>query len=220
MKHKIQKAWQVFRFYRYNLIDVLRFVKINFLSKHVHRYNGYFFPYPNLEILWKEGAVVEIYDTLRIGIPINSKSKVKSRMIMGKNSRFKVDSKTEIMEGCDLQLLDNATLSVSKLHSNICLEVLCGCQIRMQGEVTLGRHVRIRDYNGHETTSKFYPKTNPVIIENHVWICTGATVNAGSYISNGCIIGDNASVWGHIPEASFVIGNPAKIKDTNIKFKI
>lgn len=220
MRKKIKKIFEIYRLFGHNVFALARFIKLNFFSSHVHRYHGFFYPYPNLEIQWQKGAVIELYDSLHIGMPTSKGSKRKSRLIMGQNSRMKINGKTEILEECDLQILDNANFAVEKFHSNINLEVLCGYQIRLCGEVTAGRHVRIKDFNGHVTSVKMYPLKKAVIVEEHVWICSGATLNAGTYVRTGSIIMDNSNVWGIVPANSSVLGNPAKIIDTNVKFKI
>lgn len=220
MKRKILKIISVYRLLDCNIFALIRFVKLNFFSKHIRRYNGFFYPYPNLEIEWAEGAIIELNDSLYIGKPTSKNSKKYSRLVMGRNSRIKIDGRAEFLEGCDLQILDNSNFYVAKFHSNIDLEVLCGYQIRFCGEVTIGRHVRIKDYNGHYTTSELYPRTKAVIVEGNVWICTGTTLNAGTYICSGSVIMDESNVWGTIPENSLVQGNPAKVIDTDIKFEI
>ena len=83
-----------------------------------------------------------------------------------------------------------------------------------------GRHVRIKDFNGHLVSSEVYPFKAPIKIENHVWICTGSTINPGCVIGSGSVISDNSNVINDVPQNVLVQGNPAKIIDYNIKFKI
>jgi acetyltransferase-like isoleucine patch superfamily enzyme len=51
----------------------------------------------------------------------------------------------------------------------------------------------------------------PVIIENDVWIGTGAVVLKGTRIGHGSIIGAGSVVSGNIPPRSLVVGNPARV---------
>ena len=200
---------------------IYRFIWLNFFSSHVRRINGaYIYPYPGLFLHFLENSIIEIYGDFHIGVRVTKNSRTYSRLIMQDNSRIVVNKRSEILEGCDIQILSGGTFTVDDFHSNIGLEILCGYQIRLLGDVIAGRHVRIKDYNGHHVSSDSYPSSKPVIIEKHVWLCTGSTINAGSYIETGSVISDNSNVIGRIPKQSFIQGNPAKVVENNIQFEI
>lgn len=55
----------------------------------------------------------------------------------------------------------------------------------------------------------------PVIIEDNVWIGTGAAILPGVTIGKGSVIGANAVVTHDIPEYSIVGGNPARVIKEN-----
>lgn len=74
MKRKIQKIISVYRLLDSSIFALIRFIKLNYFSKHIRRHNGFFYPYPNLEIEWAEGAVIELYDSLYIGKSTSKKS--------------------------------------------------------------------------------------------------------------------------------------------------
>ncbi|ELP5730609.1 acyltransferase [Vibrio vulnificus] len=50
----------------------------------------------------------------------------------------------------------------------------------------------------------------PVVIENDVWVGTGAVILKGTYIPQGCIIAANAVVKGKLEPYSIYAGIPAK----------
>jgi acetyltransferase-like isoleucine patch superfamily enzyme len=50
-----------------------------------------------------------------------------------------------------------------------------------------------------------------VIIGNDVWLADNVSIMSGSIIEDGCAIGANAVVAGHIPAYSIVVGNPGKV---------
>jgi acetyltransferase-like isoleucine patch superfamily enzyme len=53
---------------------------------------------------------------------------------------------------------------------------------------------------------------NPeIIIENDVWIGTGAMLLGGCHIKDGAIVGCYAVVGGVVPPYSVVVGNPARV---------
>jgi acetyltransferase-like isoleucine patch superfamily enzyme len=59
-----------------------------------------------------------------------------------------------------------------------------------------------------------FSDSEPVIIEDNVWIGFDVIVLPGSHIGRGSIIGGKSVVSGIIPEYSVVVGNPAKIVKT------
>lgn len=220
MSYKLQALLSIVRLYNYNPIMFLKFIYYNFLSKNVRRYGGFFLPYKNVSILLDDTAVLELHGTLKLGIPAIPGSKTKSRLVIRENGRLCVNKKCDLMEGCDIQIHKNGIFTVDDFHSNINLEVSCGEQIRLVGDVSAGRHVRLKDFNGHEVSYSGYPRSKPIVVEDHVWICTGASINSGVHIQSGSVIADNANVTSEIPAKSFVQGNPATVVAKDISFKM
>ena len=192
----------------------------NFLSTNVRRDGGFFIPYRDAIVSFSETAVLELHGNLRLGIPSMSGNHVVSKLVIRENGRFCVNKKCDIMEGCDIQIHKNGTFTVDDFHSNIELEVSCGEQIRLVGDVSAGRHVRLKDFNGHEVSLPSYPLSKPIIVEDHVWIYTGASINPGVHIQFGSVIADNANVTSNILAKSFVQGNPATVVANDITFKM
>ena len=220
MIHKLQAILSVVRLYNFNPIMVWKFIYYNFLSKNIRRYGGFFLPYKNVSISLDDTAVIELHGTLRLGIPAIPGSKTESRIVIRKNGRLCVNKKCDIMEGCDIQIHKNGIFTVDDFHSNIDLEVSCGEQIRLVGDVSAGRHVRLKDFNGHEVSYSGYPLSKPIVVEDHVWICTCASINPGVHIQFGSVIADNANVTSNILAKSFVQGNPATVVANDITFKM
>lgn len=221
IKEKLKKLLYFYRLFDRDIPTLCRFIKLNFLSPNVRRYGQvFFYPYKNVSLSLDPSAVIELYGDFHIGSAYIKGHGQYSRLIMGKYARITVNKSLTLLEGCDVQILQNGTMTVDDFHSNVGLEVLCGNQIRLIGEVTAGRHVRLKDYNGHEVSFNGYPYKRAIIIEDHVWLCTGSTINPGCYIESGVVIGDNSNVISNIPAETFVQGNPACIIANNIKFKI
>lgn len=53
--------------------------------------------------------------------------------------------------------------------------------------------------------------SNPVVIENDVWIAANCTILRGSYIKDGAIIGAKALVNSEIDSCGIAVGIPAKV---------
>lgn len=61
-------------------------------------------------------------------------------------------------------------------------------------------------------------KSSDIIIEEDVWVGTGAKLLAGTKLNRGCIVGAGAMVNKEIPPYAVVVGSPAKI--ISVKFSI
>lgn len=193
---------------------------MNYFSNNIHRDGGKIYVYPGVTVKIASSAVIELHGDLHLGIRSKIHSNKRSRLVMSPFSRICINNNCSILEDFDIQLLNKGIFTVDNFHANIGLEISCGNQIRLLGEVTAGRHVRIKDFNGHDVSYHGYPYSKAIIIEDHVWICTGSTINAGSYVENGVVIADNTNVIGRIPSCSFVQGNPGLVVANNITFKI
>ena len=216
----LKQIISVIRLFNYNPFMIWKFIYYNFFSKNVRRYSGFFIPDRNVQIMFSDTAVLELHGNLHLGIPSIPGSHVISKLVIRENGRFCVNKKCDIMEGCDIQIHKYGIFTVDDFHSNIDLEVSCGEQIRLVGDVSAGRHVRLKDFNGHEVSYSGYPLSKPIVVEDHVWICTGASINPGVHIQSGSVIADNANVTSNIPAKSFVQGNPAAVVESDITFKM
>jgi acetyltransferase-like isoleucine patch superfamily enzyme/coenzyme F420-reducing hydrogenase beta subunit len=124
-------------------------------------------------------------------------------------SYFKYDS--------DIQIFKGAKLLIGSCATNIGLKIVCSELIQMGEDVHIGRDVWIRDNNGgHTVIIKGYKDKAPVIIGNHVWICSNVSITKGVTIGDGAIISANSVVTSNIPPHCIASGNPAKVVAENI----
>lgn len=195
----------------------------NYLSKQVKKRiddNCYILIYPHCKIELQTGAEINLKAPLSLGKPTIKGGTRESRLLMRKDSLFIVNGIVDFSDGFDIQIQKGGKLILDNFHSNTDLEISCGATIQTYGEVFCGRHVRLKDYNGHLVSSELYPIKSPIKIEDHVWICTGSAINPGCVIGSGSVICDNSNVVNDVPINTLVQGNPAKIIDRNINFKI
>jgi len=97
-----------------------------------------------------------------------------------------------------------------------------GVVINAYAPITIGDYVRISPgviINSagleYEAAPELRPHVAaPVIIEDGVWIGSGAIVNPGAHIRKNSVIGSGAVVIGEIPENTVAVGVPAKVKKT------
>ena len=83
-------------------------------------------------------------------------------------------------------------------------------------DVMIATNVSIRDtdhvYDNFDVCmNKQGINTEPIIIEDNVWICHGAVVTKGVNIGTGAIVAANAVVTKDVPENALVAGVPAKV---------
>lgn len=204
---------------KWNLMCAWKNIQLNYLSSSVKRDKGaYLFIYPNVLISIEKNALIELHGNLNLGIPSIKGNRQVSKFLMKSHSMFIVHSKCDFLDAFDIQIHSGGIFSVEDFHSNVGLEISCGRSITLHGHVMAGRHVRLKDYNGHVVSYEGYPVSAPITIENHVWLCSGSCVGPGVKIDTGVVVGDNANVTSNVPSSSFILGNPAKIIDSNISW--
>ena len=91
------------------------------------------------------------------------------------------------------------------------------CFLDGRGELTIGRNVNISSYTllitgSHELNSPdFSSYFRPIVIEDHVWIGSRATVLPGVTIGRGAVVAAGSVVTKDVPPMTVVGGVPAKM---------
>ena len=204
-------------------ISIFQFIYYNYFSKHVrnnYRKDVLFIPYRRCRLKFCADSIIVLDGKLELGIPSSPKSNRFSYLYMKEKSKIIVHNNCSILDDFDIQIHKGGIWEIYSFHSNTGLEVSCGNTIEMKGDVTCGRHVRIKDFNGHYVSSPHYPLSAPILIDDHVWLCTGCTINPGVHVGSGSVIADNSNVVDDVEPYTFNQGNPSVIVDRNIEFKI
>ena len=206
---------------RFSPRTIWMLLRLNFLDKRIVRdHNVYIFPYPRTNILLSKQARIILHGDMKINIREMGKNYKSAYLAMRGHSVMEVMLSCELLEGCDLQIHNGGQFVVDRFHANIDFELSCGCKTELKGEVTAGRHVRVKDFNGHKVNYDGYPMAAPITIENHTWLCTGATINPGVHVGTGAVVADNSNVIEDVLPYTFIQGNPATVVKENIKFTI
>ncbi|MDN3688870.1 acyltransferase [Cyclobacterium jeungdonense] len=93
--------------------------------------------------------------------------------------------------------------------------------IALHDNVIIGERVCINDgveilTGSHDVNDPTWQLLNKqIIIEDYVWIGTGAMILPGVHIGRGAIVGARAVVSKSIPPGAIVVGNPAKLISKN-----
>ncbi len=74
----------------------------------------------------------------------------------------------------------------------------------------IGPGVRIMDNAFHGISDRHRPASQPVIIDDDVWISSDVIINPGVHLGRGAVIGAHSVVTKDVPEFTVVAGAPAK----------
>lgn len=143
----------------------------------------------------------------------------------GKYSCFdqKIGTKLEFMGSASfanpiyLVVNNNGVLHFgSNFQSNTNTIISCAKSISFGDDNIVAWNTTIIDGDGHSitkvTSNERYNNPKSIVIGNHVWIASNATVLKGSYVGDNSIISSNAMVNSKFTQNNVIIGGvPAKI---------
>jgi acetyltransferase-like isoleucine patch superfamily enzyme len=104
------------------------------------------------------------------------------------------------------------------------------CVLDCRGPLTIGDNVSISAEVEILTSSHlwqepgFHDDLQPVVIEDHAWIGTRATILPGTRIGRGAVVSAGAVRGGDVPELAVVTGVPARVigkrPDTALEYQL
>lgn len=98
---------------------------------------------------------------------------------------------------------------------NYGVSIGCTQSVRIGARCRLGPYVMIVDSAFHELLDRSKrPPSEPIVIEDDVWIGAKASIMPGVHIGRGSVVGTAAVVTKDIPPFSVVAGVPAKVVKT------
>ena len=131
--------------------------------------------------------------------------------------------------GNRVSVRENTLISANQGHVSIGDDTWLGPNsiIYGNGGVDIGAHVLIASHCVITTVSHKFDRTDipincqgistdPIVIEDDVWLGTGAVILQGVRIGRGCIIGAGAVVTKSLPPYSIALGVPARIAGNRI----
>lgn len=197
----------------YNPLAFCKFVKLNYFTKGVQTdkyHNGFVFISPNCALKLVDGFVLELHGPLNIGPRRIKSSKQETRLRMEKGAKIIVHNQCSFGAGSNVEIYKNATLEVGNLGSNAELTIICGEYIKLGDTCNVARNATIRDTSGHVVAIPGFKMTRPVIIGNHTWICSEATIMPGVKVGDGAIVGSCSYVARNVAPFTLVQGTPAQ----------
>ncbi|MCD7714061.1 MAG: acyltransferase [Prevotella sp.] len=223
IKSLVRPFYYALRHSQYRPCPFFRFIWLNFFSKHVKtdwKNNGFIYPTPYSLIELRKGSVIEMHGPVIIGRKKLRRSHVETRLLLENNARLVVHKYFGLGYGSDVEVFKNALLDIVFCNTNFKCTIICGKKIEVRGHLYVGREVSIRDTNAHWMDIDGYKMMRSVIIEDHVWLCSGVTVSPGVKIRGGVVVGACSYVIQNVPAHTLVSGHPAKVAMTDVKWKM
>lgn len=164
------------------------------------------------------GAKIILNDRLFLGYNSISNTLGETRLRLDDNARFIVNGNARIFYGGDIYLFKDALLTIGNSYIN------SNCVIRVTKNVSIGNdcaiawNVSIMDSDFHAIGGTL--RSQPIVIEDHVWIGANATILSGVKLGCGAIVAAGAVVNTDVPPMCLVAGVPARIIKHNVEWSI
>ena len=220
MKNFVKSARNVIRLTQCNPKAVFQFFNYNTLKEIVK--GDMIIPTPHCVFDISKSARIVKHGKTVLGEKLKfKKSKLETRLFVGKNATLELGDGILIGYGADIEVFDGATLKICGQNaSNVGLTIICGDRMEIGRYAIMGRNVTIRDNNGkHYLSLPGYRDSRPVVIGEKVWLCEQSTVMPGVKVGDGSIVAARSLVTGNVPAHTLVSGNPCQVTDEEVIWK-
>ncbi|MBT0772039.1 acyltransferase [Kineosporia sp. J2-2] len=141
---------------------------------------------------------------------------------MRPRSRLTLGGRVQFMRGTTVHLGYDAHLSVGAgTFVNDGATVHCDHRVEIGADCAISWGVRILDSDVHALLKDGVeqPRHAPVVIGDHCWLGTGATVLKGAELGDHCVAGASAVVTGRFGPGTLVHGVPARAVSKDVSWK-
>ena len=188
--------------------------------KQVERFEkGKLFCNTGTKFCLSETAKITLYDELHMGYNAFINNGRSTILRLDDNAELIVKGKFQAYYGADIICFKNAKLTLEGGFINSDVKIRCFNSITIGAGAKISHNVTIMDGDGHIVEYTGYVPVKPIVIENHVWIGTKATILKGVNIGEGSIIAAGSVVTKDVPPHTLVAGNPAKVIKEDIKWR-
>lgn len=174
--------------------------------------------FPHVTIELQKGSILNLKQTLTIGNPQVKGSHKETRLLLEENATITVNDQFMMYAGSYVRIIKGGHLILHGGFINENVQITCGATIEIGKDCAIGRDVVIRSFDGHTIEQEGYRISEPIVIENHVWIGQGAQILKGVHIGEGAIVAAGAVVTKDVPAHAVVGGVPAKVIKENVKW--
>lgn len=196
-------------------MSLLKTFYYSFLSRKV---KGNFILYNGAGCILRKNSEIVIGKYLLLGFDNISTVHRATSLRIDANAKFNIKDKFTIYYGGDIILFKNSELNLGSGFFNSNIKIRCHKKISIGNDVAISHDVTIMDSDAHSIVGKDN-EPQSIIIEDHVWIGTRATILKGVSIGKGSIVAAGSVVTNNVPERTLVAGVPARIIKENILWK-
>lgn len=140
----------------------------------------------------------------------------------GASSRVIFKGSAVFGAGCSLRVDCGLMQFGKKFYANRNCFISCTHKIVFGDDVFLGFNIAVRDSDGHTVLKNGNKKVNllPVMIGDHVWICSETDILKGSSIGSDCVVSYRSCVFGDFSAPHCLIGGyPARVLQDQISWE-
>ena len=223
VKTIVRSLYRAAHLSQYHPLVFLRFLHLNLFCNSVKTQWSkgaliYLTPHSVVEI--RKGGRINLNGDIIVGVKKLKKSHAETKLLVEEGGVLNVTTYFHIFYGNDIEVLKGGIMNIGQVGTNYGCTIICGKKIDFIGHVAIGRDVSIRDTNAHIIAVDGYKVARPVKIEDHTWLCSGSSINPGVKVHTGAIVGAYSFVVTNVPPHTIVSGNPAKVVEKNIAWKL
>ncbi|MHC4109884.1 MAG: Coenzyme F420 hydrogenase/dehydrogenase, beta subunit C-terminal domain [Planctomycetota bacterium] len=178
-----------------------------------------FIPTRYCSVMVDRSAQIELNERFVLGWKQFRKSRIETRLYLGKNASLIVNGSFNVYNGSDIRVYPGGILTLNGGFCNDGVQITCGKKITIGKSCSIAREVIIRDYDAHQLLNSEHEIAKEINIGDHVWIGNRAIILKGVTIGNGAVIAAGAIVTKDVPEKCLAAGIPAKVIRENVKWE-
>lgn len=203
-----------------SLLDKIKEYKYNNYCPQIQRTeNGKLFYNSGTKLCMAKTAKLILNDEFHMGYNAFIKNGRSSILRIDDGGQVVVNGKFQAYYGADIICFKNAELILSGGFINSDVKIRCMRRIVIGKGAKISHDVTLIDGDGHIMEYENYEPKKPIIIKEHVWIGTKATILKGVTIGEGAVVAAGSVVTKDVPSHCLVAGNPARVIKENITWR-
>jgi acetyltransferase-like isoleucine patch superfamily enzyme len=199
---------------RRSLANALRWISVSRTLYRSARLRGACILVRGTRLKLGPGARINIAPGARLLLGTREAGPSPCSVYLRRNARLSIHGTAKIAGGTRVLIGEGAHLEIGpESYINYDSSVSCFMHTVIGARCAISWNVNILDGNAHDLIIGGIPRPvyQPVIIEDDVWIGTGATILAGVTIGAGAVVAAGSVVTSDVPNGALVGGNPARI---------
>lgn len=185
--------------------------------RNIHVKNGVLVLHKGSRLSLKKTAQIDLYGNLKMNSNNIGSNGRTSILRMEDASKLVVNGSFSFYYGADIICFKDSQLYLGEGFINCDCKIRCHKHIEIGNGCAISHDVTIMDSDAHFLNGDNH--TSAVIIGDHVWIGTKATILSGVTIGQGSVIAAGSVVNCDIPPYSLAGGVPARVIKENIRWE-